>query len=210
MQKNKIIFGIVLLAFVISAYFFNQMPEEVPSHWNSEGEVDGYLGRFWGTFLMPIVMFGIALLFIAIPYIDPLKRNIEKFRNYFDNFIIMLMVFFFVINLIIILNAIGIEINPSYVVPIMVGILFFYIGYIMPNFKRNWFMGIRTPWTLSSDKVWEKTHLLAGKLFRILGIFIVFTSLMKLKLVYVIVVPALIVVVVVVAYSYLEYKKEKK
>lgn len=83
-----IILGMILFSFIVSIYFYPQMPEKMASHWNVQGEVDGYMSKFWGLFLMPFVLIGIGLLFVAIPRIDPLKANIEKLRKYCDGFII--------------------------------------------------------------------------------------------------------------------------
>jgi uncharacterized membrane protein len=133
------------------------MPEKMASHWNGKGQVDGYIPKFWGLFLMPLVYVGLALLFFAIPKIDPLKANIERFRKYYDGFIILLFVFLVSVDLQDILWNLGIKISPNVTFPIGLGLLFFYIGILCEHSKRNWFIGIRTPWTLSSEKVWDKT-----------------------------------------------------
>ncbi|MBU1730047.1 DUF1648 domain-containing protein, partial [Patescibacteria group bacterium] len=171
MRKSEIaILGIILLSLIVSIYFYPQMPEKIASHWNIQGQVDGYMSKFLGLFLMPIILIGFALLFVAIPRIDPLKANIEKFRRYYEGFIILLFLFLLSIHFQVILWNIGIKISPNVMFPIGLGLLFFYIGVLCENAKRNWFIGIRTPWTLSSEKVWEKTHKIGGKLFKIAGV----------------------------------------
>jgi uncharacterized membrane protein len=85
MRKSEIIiFGIILLSFAIGIYYYPQMPEKLASHWNAQGQVNGYMSKFWGLFLMPIISMGMLLLFILIPRIDPLKSNIQEFRKYYD------------------------------------------------------------------------------------------------------------------------------
>jgi len=171
MRKNEItILVIILFSFILSFYFYPQMPEEIVSHWNAQGQVDGYISKFLGLFLMPFILIGLALLFNVIPRIDPLKKNIEKFRRYYDGFIILFLLFMLSIHLHGILWNIGIEINPFVILPIGFGLLFFCIGILCENTKRNWSIGIRTPWTLSSDVVWDKTHKIGGKLFKIAGV----------------------------------------
>jgi len=140
------------------------------SHWNARGEVDGYTSKFWGLFLMPLILVGLGALFIAIPRIDPLKANIEKFRGYYDGLIIIFVIFMLAIHAQGILWNLGIEINPNVIFPICLGPVFFYTGVLCENAKRNWFIGIRTPWTLSSERVWDKTHKIGGRLFKIAGI----------------------------------------
>jgi len=86
---NKIaILGIILLSFLLGVYLYPQMPEKMASHWDFQGQVDGYMPRFWGLFLMPFISSGLFLLFVLIPKIDPLKANIKKFRSHFDRFIL--------------------------------------------------------------------------------------------------------------------------
>jgi len=90
------------------------------------------------------------------------------------------------------------------------GFLFFYIGMIMKHLKRNWFIGIRTPWTISSDKVWDKTHKLGGILFRISGVITIFGIFFKNYLLWFVLAPLLVSAVWLIVYSYLEYRKEQK
>ena len=169
-RSEIIIFGMALLFFIIGIYLYPQMPERMASHWNIHGEVDGYISKFWGVFLLPFIFTALALLFVAIPRIDPLKANIEKFRKYYDGFIILFSIFWFSIYIQTILWNIGIQISPTIVFPVGFSFLFFYIGILCENAKRNWFIGIRTPWTLSNEKVWEKTHRNGGQMFKIAGL----------------------------------------
>ncbi|MCO5383780.1 MAG: SdpI family protein [Methanosarcina barkeri] len=144
------------------------------THWDSQGEVNGYMSKFWGLFFMPLVITGLAIMFLVIPRIDPKKENIAKFRKYYDRFIFLLILFLIAVHFQTLLWNIGIQISPNAVFPVGIGLLFYYIGVLMENAERNWFIGIRTPWTLSSDRVWRKTNRLGGKLFRIAGISAIF------------------------------------
>ena len=211
MRKSEvIILGIVLLSFLVSIYFYPRSPEKVASHWNARGKVDGYMSKFWGLFLFPFVLLGLWLLFVAIPRIDPLKTNIEKFRKYFDGFIILFFIFMLSIHFQIILWNIGIKIKPNILFPIGFGILFYYGGILLENAKRNWFIGIRTPWTLSSEKVWSKTHKIGGKLFKIAGVIALFSILFQKYTIFFILVPVILIAVYTIVYSYIEYQKEIK
>jgi len=209
-KSGIIIFGIILLSFIISIYFYPQMPERIASHWNAQGQVDGYLSKFWGLFLMPFVLVGLALLFTAIPRIDPLKTNIEKFRKYYDGFIILFFIFMLSIHFQIILWNLGIEISPNIIVPIGIGFLFFYTGVLCDNAKRNWFIGIRTPWTLSSERVWDKTHKIGGKLFKIAGVIAFIGIFFERYAIFFILVPVFLLAIYTFIYSYFEYQKEVK
>ena len=209
-KSEIVILGIALLSFVIGAYYYPQMPEQMASHWNARGQVDGYLSKFWGLFLMPVTLVGLALLFMAIPRIDPLRENIEKFRKYYDGFVILFMLFMVVVYVQTLLWNIGIRISLNAFLPIAAGIMFIGAGILVENARRNWFIGIRTPWTLSSDRVWDKTHSLGGKLLKIAGVIAIVGIFFHSYVVYFVLVPVLLVAVYTVVYSYLEYKREMK
>jgi uncharacterized membrane protein len=208
-KKTTIIISVILLlSFIVGLYFYPQIPAKMASHWNIKGQVDGYMSKFWGTFLIPFMLLGLTLVFFAIPRIDPLKENIEKFRKYYDGFIIIFLIFMLAIHLQVILWNIGIQISPNLMLPIGLGLLFYYIGILCENAKRNWFIGIRTPWTLSSDKVWNKTNKLGGKLFKIAGIIALVGIFFRNYALIFVLVPAISFAVYTIVYSYLEYRKE--
>jgi uncharacterized membrane protein len=200
----------ILFIFIICACLYPQLPERMASHWNTRGEVDGYISKFWGMFLLPFILLGITLLFIAVPRIDPLKANIEQFRSYYDGFITLLLIFMLVIHVQLILWNIGIKISPNITVPVGLGILFFYIGILFEKAKRNWFIGIRTPWTLSSEQVWDKTHQIGGRLFKIAGIISLLGILSRDHALFFVIVPVIVIAVYLVIYSYLAFQKEMK
>jgi len=206
MRKSElIVLVIVLLSFAIAVHFYPQMPEKMASHWNAKGQVDGYMSRFWGLFLMPTISLGLLVLFILIPMIDPLKENIEKFRTYFDGFIVLLILFLFYIYLLTIFWNIGMRFNMTRLLAPALGALYYSIGILTENAKRNWFIGIRTPWTLSDDRVWDKTHKIGGRLFKIAGIIALLGFFFPSIAIYFMVVPVILVAVYTFVYSYFEY-----
>jgi len=211
MRKSTIaVLVMILFSFVIGIYFYPQMPGKMASHWNAQGQVDGYMPKFWGLFLIPFVLVGLALLFTAIPRIDPLKANIEKFIKYYDGLIILFFIFMLAVHFQVIFWNLGIKISPNTIFPIGIGILFFYIGILCENAKRNWFIGIRTPWTLSSERVWEKTHKIGGKLFKIAGIIAFVGVFFQNYALFFILVPVISFAAYTIIYSYFEYQKEVK
>ncbi len=208
-RKNEIIIlGIILFSFLFGIYLYPQMPEKIASHWNVQGQVDGYMSKFWGLFLMPLISAGLFLLFIAIPKIDPLKTNIEKFRKYYDGFITLVIIFLFYLYLLTIFWNMGIRFDIIQLLAPAFGILFYYCGILIENAKRNWFIGIRTPWTLSNDAVWDKTHKIGGKLFKISGIVVLFGIFFRNYALFFILVPVILVAIYTIIYSYVEYQKE--
>lgn len=205
---NLILLAIIILSFAVGIYAYPQMPDQVASHWNAQGEVDGYMSKFWGVFLMPIISIGLFFLFFFIPKIDPLKANIAKFRKYFDAFIVLIFLFLFYVFLLTILWNMGMRFDMTLSIIPALAVLFYFIGVLIENTKRNWFIGIRTPWTLSSDTVWEKTHQVGGKLFRVVGVLTLIGVFFSDYLVYFVVVPAVSVAIFAFAYSYFLYQKE--
>ncbi len=211
MRKIEIIIlGIVLFSFIAGIYFYPKMPEQMAIHWNAQGEVDGYISKFWGLFLFPFILTGLYLLFLLIPRIDPLKTNIEKFIKYYYGLFILILIFILSIYLYVILWNVGIKINPNIIFSVECGLLFFYIGILCKKAKRNWFVGIRTPWTLSSEMVWDKTHKIGGKLFKIAGIIAFIGAIFPRYALFFILVPLILTAIYTILYSYFEYQKETK
>lgn len=209
MRKSEtIILIIILLSFAIGAYLYPHMPDRIASHWNAQGEVDGYMPKFWGVFLMPLISIGLFLLFIFIPRIDPLKANIEKFRKHFDAFIVLFFLFLFYLYLLTIFWNLGERFNMVQFLSPAFGALFYYCGILVEKAKRNWFIGIRTPWTLSSEKVWEDTHRIGGKLFKISGILALLGIVFPNYAIFLILFPALLTAAYVAFYSYFKYQRE--
>lgn len=211
MRKSEIIIlVIVLLSFVIGFFFYPRMPEKMASHWNFQGQADDYMSKAWGLFIFPLIILGNALLFIAIPRIGPLRANIEKFRKYYDGLAILSLIFLLAVYLYVILWNMGTEISPNVFLPIGTGFLFIYIGILCKNAKRNWFVGIRTPWTLSNERVWEKTHEIGGRLLKIAGAIALSGVFFRRYALFFILVPVISVAVYTIIYSYFQYQKETK
>ncbi|MEE9406223.1 MAG: SdpI family protein [Candidatus Aenigmarchaeota archaeon] len=204
------VLAILIISLAIAAYAYPQVPDNVPSHWNAAGDVDGYMDRFWGLFLFPIILIPLILLFIAIPRIDPLKKNVAKFRAYFDGFIVIFAVFMFYVQLLTTAWALGYTFNMMVALMPAFAMLFFYCGILMEKSKRNWFIGIRTPWTLSSDRVWEKTHRLGGKMFKAAAVISLLGIAAGEYAIWVLLVPVLVAAFYPMVYSYFEYQKIKK
>jgi len=210
MKKSSIvILGIILLSFGIAVYFYPSMPERMASHWGFGGEADGYANKFWGLFLMPMISCAMFLLFWAIPKIDPLKANIDKFRKYFDILIVLIIAFLFYIYLLSIFWNLGFQFNMSRFLAPAMGVLFYGCGFMIEKAKRNYSIGIRTPWTLSSDAVWDKTHKLGSKLFKTAGSLAVLGAIFPGQAMFFILIPVISAAIFSVVYSYTAYRKEQ-
>jgi uncharacterized membrane protein len=200
----------LLITFALTIAVYPTMPDKVVSHWNAAGQVDGHMSKLWGLSLIPLIMTGFVALLAVLPRIDPYKKNYKKFGNYYEGFILLFILFMLAIQAQIILWSIGYQISPNLTFPFLIGTLFIYIGFLLGHAEQNWFVGIRTPWTLSSETVWRKTHEIGGKLFKIAGVISFIGVLAGEYAMWFILVPALAVAVYTVAYSYFEYQKELK
>jgi uncharacterized membrane protein len=203
-----LIVGLILISFLMGAYLYPNMPEKMASHWDANGRVNGYMPELWGLFLLPVISAVLLLAFMLIPKIDPLKANIEKFRGHFDLFVLLLFVFLLYIHMLTLLWNIGYRFNfIQYLAPAL-GMIFYYSGVMIESAKQNWFIGVRTPWTLSSEVVWDKTNKLAGKLFKVAGVLAAMGVVFPKYAIFLILVPLILAAVYPIIYSYQKYQQE--
>jgi uncharacterized membrane protein len=207
--KLTTILSLILIsaAVIAGALFWNQLPDPMPSHWNAAGEIDGYMPKFWGIWLMPLMTLGITLLLAFVPSIDPLKANIEKFRGFYNFFIIGFVIYMIYIYALTLAAALGIRFNMSYMMLPAMGLLFVALSFLIKNAKRNFFIGIRTPWTLSNDEVWDKTHAFGAQSFRIGGLIAMVSILFGEHGFWLFMIAILFAALVPVVYSYILWRK---
>ena len=212
--RTTIIIASIMIvgAALVGVALWNQLPDPMASHWNANDQVNGYISRFWGVFLMPLLTTGLFLLFLAIPKIDPLKANIAQFRDVFNLFIVLFVGFMLYIYFLTLLWNLGYTgFNMSNAMLPALGILYFFIGYMLRKAKRNFFIGIRTPWTLSSDTVWDETHRVGSVLFMIAGALAFLGAFVGGKTAFWFVfVPIMVSALVTLVYSYVLYQREIK
>ena len=205
-----IVLVLILAATIAGVSLWNRLPDHMASHWNINDQVDGYMSKFWGVFLMPLITLGMFLLFLVIPNIDPLKANIAQFRDAFNLFIVLIvgfMVYLYTLTLLWNLGyknfGLGKAMMPA------LGVLLIFVGYMLRKAKRNFFIGIRTPWTLSSDRVWDETHRIGAILFTISGMLALLGSFFGGMTAFVmLMVPILGSAIFLVIYSYILYRRE--
>jgi len=200
---------VLILTAVMTLVAYPVMPDAVASHWNAAGDLNGTMPKFWGLILIPLLMYGFCALLVVVPRIDPLRNNYQKFQDYYDGFILVFAAFLFFIQLQIILWGLGIHLSPNLTMPVMIGILFIYIGFLIGHAEPNWFVGIRTPWTLSSDSVWKKTHQRGATLFKLAGVVSMIGILAGIYAWLFILIPVIAVALYTVVYSYIEFRKEQ-
>ena len=202
---------IVAAAFIASAIVYPRLPELVPTHWSGmDPTPDGWSSSAFGAWLMPVTLLGMWGLLWILPKIDPRGSNYAKFGDAFEGIIVSVMLFILGMHIIILRAALGHQAPMQRVVPIGIGVLFVAIGNLLPRARPNWFVGIRTPWTLSSDRVWEKTHRFGGRVFVAAGIVIVLGALVMPQWAHIVLTTSILVcLALVLTYSYVEWKREQ-
>lgn len=200
---------LIVIFFALGIFLYPTMPESMASHWNILGEADGFMEKTWGVFLMPVLSLFLLALFIVIPRLDPMKENIFKFRDYFDKFIFVMMAFLLYLYSLTLIWNMGYRFDMIQLLAPGFGIIFYYMGILTENAKMNWFIGIRTPWTMSSQKVWEKTHRIGGKMFKISGALAFLGIIFRNYMLFLVLVPVISASIYLVIYSYLEFRKEQ-
>ena len=164
-SKTRIAMWIFAVApLILVVFMYNRLPDQIPTNWGFSGEVSygSKTTLWWLSGASPIL----AVMFMFLPKIDPRKKNYDKFRGLYDGFALFMMMFMLGLVALIISESL----NPGrfsveFVITAACGLLFVFLGNMLPKVKSNFFVGIKTPWALSNTEVWNKTHRLAGYLF---------------------------------------------
>jgi uncharacterized membrane protein len=209
MMRKWIPLALIVVAVVISIVAYPKLPDQVPTHWDLSGDVNGWSSRLWGAWMLPLIMAVVWLIMRAIPHIDPRGANYAKFEGMYDWLIILVIAFMLVMHVVVIMGATGSPISMTTIVMPAVGIFIAAMGLLLPKVHPNWFVGIRTPWTLTSDLSWERTHKIGGVLFVALGLLMVVTTLLApTTAIWVLVIAAVGVTIFLFVYSYQVWKED--
>ena len=156
---------LILGSLAAGALLYDLLPDRVPSHWNIRGEIDGYSSRFWGAFGIPLLNAGIYVMMLVMPLIDPRRENYRKFAGAYRVFRTVFVVFMTGVYLLVTASVFGARIPVDRAMMAGISILFLIMGNYMGQIRHNYFVGIKTPWTLANEQVWQKTHRLGGRLW---------------------------------------------
>ena len=194
---------ITLLPMLVGVILWNQLPDQMPIHWNAEGEVDGWGGKAFVVFGLPVIMLAVQWLCTMGTFADPKKQNHPaKVLHLMFWIIPAISVLLFAVTY---ATALGKEVRIEKVLPVFMGLLFAVIGNYMPKCKQNYTIGIKIPWTLNNEENWNKTHRFAGWLWMICGVVIMLTGF--LGGVWIFFGVALLMVLAPLVYSYILHRK---
>lgn len=208
MKKELVILVILFIPIITLIVFWDQLPDQLPIHWNHRGEVDAYGPKY----LLALINVGLYFLLVALPYFDPRKSNYKIFSGTYYKIRLLLTLFFSLICGIIYANALGLEMNMGRIVGLSILAIITVLGNYFGNIRPNWFVGIKTPWTLESEEVWKKTHILGGRLWFWGGLFGIICSffLSNAQLFSWMLVITIVISIIPVVYSYFLFKWEQK
>ena len=211
LQMNKVRADIISLLFVFSAIavaaiLYPSLPEQIPTHWNAQGEVDGYMKKPGGVIIMPAMAVFTFVIMKLIPVISPKGFRIDKFSDVFGVLQVTLVGFMSIVAILVLMEARGLDVRINEMIIAGTGLLFVIIGNYLGRVRKNFFIGIRTPWTLASDEVWNRTHRIGGRLFILSGVIIWIGAILRLPLTWTVGVAVGLVLIPIV-YSYFLYRK---
>ncbi|MEE8360566.1 MAG: SdpI family protein [Gemmatimonadales bacterium] len=211
MRKIAIGVAAVLLAWGFSVWAYPSLPERVATHWGMAGRADGWSSKAILVFVFPAVMLGLGLLLTVLPKIDPRQKEVVAHAPTYLLLVNVIMVFMAGIQVLLVGVNLGWPIDIPLLIPVGVGLLLMVIGNLMPRMRPNWFMGIRTPWTLASEVVWRKTHRLGGYCFMAMGVLMVGIGFVATPQRFPYLLGAVVALAVIpVVYSYFAWRREQE
>ena len=205
-------FGIVVAAVTaaISVWAYPRLPPTVATHWGLDGTPDGYSSRLMAVSIMPLVLVFMTVIFNVLPKVDPRRENYARFLSSYWLIANAVIVFLLVAHVMIIASGLGFDVKIDRLMPLGIGLLFVFLGNYLTRVEPNWFIGIRTPWTLSSDSVWRRTHRTGGWLMVIGGLVLAASAFVPRPAFLVLFVATIVIVAVIpIVQSYVLWKREQ-
>lgn len=201
---------VIAAAFILSIAAYPHLPARMPVHWNVDGQADGYGSRAFGAFFSPVLALLIWGLMRWLPTIDPRRANYAKFQSTYDLIIDTVVTLLVAIHVGVVGAALGWPVRIDRMMPLVMGGMFLVLGNVLPRARSNWWFGIRTPWTLTSDTVWTRTHRIGGYLMSGAGVVTVLSALLPPRWTFGVMMVAIgIASLGSVAYSYFAWRSEQ-
>lgn len=198
---------LALLATILGIAVFPALPPDIASHWNAAGEIDSYMPKLWGVLLYPFLLTALFGIWYAIPHLEPMHKNLNAFRHAYNGFWLVMAIFFFYLFALTIGANVGWEFDFRQAIAPALALVFASVAILLEHSRRNYLVGIRTPWTLSSDKVWKRTNVLGSKLFLMCAVWTFAGVVYPDYLLLYIVLPVFAAVIITTVFSYFEFKR---
>lgn len=202
---------VVAAAVAMSAAAYPQLPERLPVHWGVSGEPDRWGTRFEGAVLLPLLMLGAWAVLRVLPRIDPRSLNYAKMQATYDFVINATLTLLLAVHAMVLATGLGYAVPVGRLTPVLIGALFVALGNVLPRARPNWWFGIRTPWTLTSDRVWARTHRVGGYAMTAAGIVILAgAALPGIWPFAIFIVAAAVAAIGPIVYSYIIWREETR
>lgn len=203
-------FGLIVCAAAaaLSLWAYPRLPETVATHWSIRGEPDGYSSRLFAVAFMPLLILALTGLFAVLPRIDPRRANYARFGDTYRLITNAVLVMPLVVHGVVLAAGLGHDVPLTRLLPLSIGLLLVFLGNYLTRVEPNWLIGIRTPWTLSSDTVWRKTHRTGGWLFVLAGLVIAAGAFVPRLFLPLLITAALGATLIPVVQSYILWKRE--
>ncbi len=208
-KSHKIIFSlglVILITWIVAFWYEPKLPEKIPTHWNIKGEVDGWTDKPWGVYMLPIISSITSLVLMLLPKIAPKGFKLDAAKSVYEIIVLVMAIFMLGVMVLTFEATLDKTIDVNQWIMVGIGALFVLIGNYLSKVPKNFFLGIRTPWTLASDEVWYKTHRMGSWWFIIAGLVTVLGAFLQW--------PILVLIIVLTSaglipliYSLVMYKK---
>jgi uncharacterized membrane protein len=194
---------VILLPIAAGLVLWNQLPEQLPFHWNAAGEIDGWASKSVAVFLMPLILLALQWVCVLATCADPKKQaHGTKVLHLVFWMIPVISIF---VHMMMYMVALGKTVRVEMVMPVFMGLIFIIIGNYLPKCKQNYTIGIKIPWTLNSEENWNKTHRFAGRIWVVGGLLMMLTGFFGGFWVFFAVVLAMVLAPFI--YSYILHRK---
>jgi len=193
--------------FGLAAGVWHSAPDSLPVHWGLSGGPDRYGGKSKALLMPPLLALGVYVLMLVLPRVDPGHANYANFRSAYTLIryaVLLVIAAFYVVTLLV--GVVGWQFDMGRIALAIIGVVLMVIGSVMGKLRPNWFVGIRTTWTLSSKRAWIKTHRLGGWLFVALGVMFMVGALSTSPVLPLVAVA--VVVLVLFTYSYVQWRND--
>lgn len=200
---------IVVIMSLVWAYYYQLLPDTVPIHWDFQGNPDRMWSKLMHLIMFPVISLWLVLLFAFLPKLDPKKENYDKFWTAWEIFQFSILGFFFYIYLVSIFIILNPEYNISTFMMAWVWVLFIVLWNYMWKIRQNYFVGIKLPWTLANEEVWNKTHRFGGKMFMLAWFMFIVNAYFLRQVVGVFVFAISLAVIAPIVYAYMIFKNKK-
>jgi len=207
---NWLAVALILSLYVLGYFLYPHLPEQVPSHWNIEGEVDGYSSRTFHVLFFPSMILFLYIIMAFAPVLDPRPESYKKFLGVYEGFRWLMIGFLVLLYVTTTLFALGYPLSIGKIIRFVLGLLLALMGNYFGKIRHNYTFGIKTPWTLASEEVWNTTHRISGPLWVVVGLIWMLSIFIAEKLAFAIAMGSLMIVTIYgYAYSYVLFQKLK-